>query len=103
GVALNGRQVKSDDVKTKRLIKDNFNSLSPENGLKWQLVHPEPDRYDFTFGDEYVALGEEMGALTIGHCLVWHQQVPRWVRAPISSPKATYSSPKVKSYRSGSG
>src|SRR5690606_15372256 len=79
GVALNGRQVKSDDVKTKRLIKDNFNSLSPENGLKWQLVHPEPDRYDFTFGDEYVALGEEMGALTIGHCLVWHQQVPRWV------------------------
>jgi len=79
GVALNSSQVNSSDVKVNSVIWDNFNSLSPENGLKWQLVHPEIDRYNFEFGDEYVALGERIGAFTIGHCLVWHQQVPSWV------------------------
>jgi len=24
-------------------------------------------------------LGEKLGAFTIGHCLVWHQQVPDWI------------------------
>ncbi|WPR76596.1 endo-1,4-beta-xylanase [Algoriphagus sp. NG3] len=79
GVALNSRQVNSSDEKVNAVIQENFNSLSPENGLKWQLVHPELDQYNFEFGDEYVALGEKIGAFTIGHCLVWHQQVPRWV------------------------
>jgi endo-1,4-beta-xylanase len=79
GVAVNARQVNSSDAKVNSLIETHFNSLSPENGLKWERVHPELDRYDFEFGDEYVALGEKIGAFTIGHCLVWHQQTPRWV------------------------
>src|SRR5690606_39923809 len=66
GVALNSRQVNSSNEKVNSLIENHFNSLSPENGLKWQLVHPEIDRYDFKFGDEYVALGEKLGAFTIG-------------------------------------
>lgn len=79
GVAVNSRQVNSSDEKVNSLIANHFNSLSPENGLKWQLVHPELDRYNFEFGDAYVALGEKIDAFTVGHCLVWHQQVPRWV------------------------
>lgn len=79
GVALNSRQVESSDPKIQSIIKENFNSISPENGLKWQLVHPKLEQYNFEFADQYVALGEEMGAFTIGHTLVWHQQVPKWV------------------------
>lgn len=79
GVALNAWQVNSTDAKVNAVIQDNFNSLSPENGLKWERVHPEPDQYNFEFGDQYVALGEKIDAFTIGHCLVWHQQTPRWV------------------------
>jgi endo-1,4-beta-xylanase len=79
GVALNGRQVNSSEEKVNSLIQTHFNSISPENGLKWQLVHPEPGRYNFEFGDRFVALGEKMDAFIVGHCLVWHQQTPRWV------------------------
>lgn len=79
GVALNSRQVGSSGPKIQSIIKENFNSLSPENGLKWERIHPKPDQYNFEFGDRYVALGEEMGAFTIGHTLLWHQQVPPWV------------------------
>ncbi len=79
GVAVNGQQVSGKVPEELALIERHFNSLSPENGLKWEKVHPEMDRYDFEFGDAYVALGEKLGAFTIGHCLVWHQQVPNWV------------------------
>jgi endo-1,4-beta-xylanase len=79
GVAVNAWQVNSTDEKVSSLIANHFNSLSPENGLKWERVHPEPDRYDFKFGDDFVALGEKIGAFTVGHCLVWHQQTPGWV------------------------
>ncbi|MEN2282422.1 endo-1,4-beta-xylanase [Algoriphagus sp. SE2] len=79
GVALNSRQVSPDATQEFNLIETHFNSLSPENGLKWALVHPRPETYNFDFGDEYVALGEKLKAFTVGHCLVWHQQVPNWV------------------------
>jgi endo-1,4-beta-xylanase len=79
GVAVNSRQVSGNAPKEVSLIKTHFNSLSSENGLKWSLVHPKPDVYDFQFGDEYIQLGEELNAYMIGHCLVWHQQIPDWV------------------------
>ncbi|PZX50155.1 endo-1,4-beta-xylanase [Algoriphagus chordae] len=79
GVAVNGQQVSGKEAGALPLIEEHFNSLSPENGLKWSLVHPKPEVYSFDFGDAYVALGEKMDAFTIGHCLVWHQQVPNWV------------------------
>lgn len=79
GVALNSRQVVPEATQEYALISSHFNSLSPENGLKWALVHPQLETFNFQFGDEYVALGEKLGAFTIGHCLVWHQQVPNWV------------------------
>lgn len=79
GVAVNGQQVSGKEPMALSLIETHFNSISPENGLKWEKVHPEMDRYDFEFGDDYVALGGKIGAFTIGHCLVWHQQVPNWV------------------------
>lgn len=79
GVAVNAQQVSGKEPNALAILTEHFNSLSPENGLKWVLVHPKPEVYDFDFGDAYVALGEKMGAFTIGHCLVWHQQIPSWV------------------------
>ncbi|MEP0713647.1 endo-1,4-beta-xylanase [Algoriphagus sp.] len=79
GVAVNRQQVADNEKQLFPLLKTHFNSLSPENGLKWEKVHPQLDLYDFEFGDAYVGLGEKLGAFTVGHCLVWHQQVPDWV------------------------
>jgi endo-1,4-beta-xylanase len=79
GVAMKTGFVMEGMPEVQPILEQHFNSLSPENGLKWVKVHPEQDRYDFEFGDKYVAMGEKLGAFTIGHCLVWHQQVPDWV------------------------
>lgn len=79
GAALNYQEVGGREARALSVLKKHFSSISPENGLKWIKVHPEPDRYDFEFGDQYVQLGETLDAFVVGHALAWHQQVPDWV------------------------
>jgi len=66
-------------VRALPIIKSQFNTISPENQLKWQSIHPQPDKYDFDGADRYVAFGEKYGMFVIGHTLVWHNQTPAWV------------------------
>ena len=61
------------------IIESQFNQISPENALKWQSVHPDTDTYNFDDADKYVAFGEKHQMFILGHCLVWHSQVPRSV------------------------
>ena len=79
GAALAPRQFGEQDAASVALVKREFNTISPENVLKWALVHPQPDRYDFAPSDAYVAFGERNGMFVVGHTLVWHSQVPAWV------------------------
>jgi endo-1,4-beta-xylanase len=79
GVAINQRQFDNEDQRGDPIIETQFNSISPENALKWESVHPEPGKYDFTQADRYVEFGEKHHMLIVGHTLVWHHQTPRWV------------------------
>lgn len=79
GAALNYDQVSGKDVKALNLIGLHFNTISPENMLKWGPVHPKPDEYHFAAADNYVRIGQEQNMFIIGHTLVWHQQTPEWV------------------------
>ncbi len=79
GAALNAAEFTERDARDAALVKEQFNSISPENVLKWESVHREPDRYDFDLADKYVEFGEQNHMFIIGHNLVWHQQTPRWV------------------------
>jgi len=79
GVAVNQAQFNGEDRRGDRIIKAQFNCISPENALKWASVHPEPGVYDFTNADRYVAFGESNHLAVIGHTLVWNHQTPRWV------------------------
>jgi endo-1,4-beta-xylanase len=79
GVALNHDQIAGKDAAAVALVKEQFNSITPENVLKWERVHPEPDKYNFAPVDQFVTFGEKNKMFVIGHVLVWHQQTPRWV------------------------
>jgi endo-1,4-beta-xylanase len=81
GAALSQKQVDGDDAAGAGIVARHFDSISPENLLKWEKVHPEPDRYDFGPADRYVGLGSKHGMTVIGHTLVWHRQTPAWVFA----------------------
>lgn len=79
GVALNQDQVAGKDAAAMALVKEQFNSITPENVLKWERVHPELDKYNFAPVDQFVALGEKNKMFMVGHVLVWHSQTPHWV------------------------
>lgn len=79
GAALNREQIYESDERGANIVKTQFNTISPENILKWEAVHPRADKYDFEVADRYVAFGEKYGMFTIGHTLVWHNQTPDWV------------------------
>ena len=79
GTALNEDQFREVDTLGARITKRHFNTITPENVLKWELVHPQPGRYDFGAADRFVQFGEDNGMFIVGHTLVWHSQTPSWV------------------------
>ena len=89
GTALAPQQFTERDTASVALIVREFNAITPENVLKWERVHPEPDRYDFTPVDQYVGFGEKHGMFVVGHTLVWHSQTPRWVFQNAAGQPAT--------------
>ena len=79
GTAVSPRQFDETDTASVALIRRQFNTISPENVLKWEVVHPRPGMYDFARADRYVAFGERYNMFIVGHTLTWHSQTPRWV------------------------
>jgi len=86
GAALNTSQFTGSNAADVRIVRRQFNSISPENALKWESVHPRPGVFDFSLPDRYVAFGAANHMFIIGHTLVWHEQTPGWVfRRPDGS------------------
>jgi endo-1,4-beta-xylanase len=79
GTAVAPRQFLERDSLAAAIVKAQFNAISPENVLKWEVVHPRPAYYDFSASDAYVDFGRRNGMFVLGHTLVWHSQTPRWV------------------------
>ncbi len=79
GAAIDADQFTGKDARGTAIILQQFNSISPENVLKWEVVHPRPDAYDFTQSDEYVDFGLKHHMFIVGHTLCWHSQTPDWV------------------------
>jgi endo-1,4-beta-xylanase len=79
GAALNQSQFEERDARGVAIVQAQFNTITPENVLKWEAVHPRVDGYAFDAPDRYVAFGEKHHMFIVGHTLVWHSQVPKWV------------------------
>lgn len=68
-----------------RVLGAQFSSVTPENDMKWDAIHPAPDVYDFASADALVAFAEPNGQEVRGHTLLWHSQNPAWVTAASST------------------
>jgi endo-1,4-beta-xylanase len=79
GVAVNSSQLTGVDTQGDALIVQQFNSITPENVMKWAIIHPRPDAYDFSMADKYVEFGQQHHMFIVGHNLCWHSQTPAWV------------------------
>jgi endo-1,4-beta-xylanase len=55
-----------------------FNYLTAEYEMKWNVMEPSRDVPDFSRGDAIVAFADSTGAKVKGHALIWHASIPAW-------------------------
>lgn len=65
------------------ILRREFNSLTPENALKWYSTQPSAGTWDFTGADTIVDFATDHDMAIRGHTLVWAQDTytPAWVRS----------------------
>jgi len=80
GTAMNARQIEGKDTAAVRIIKQQFNSVTPENCMKAEVIHPGWDKYDFTLADKLVAFAKANNIKINAHNLIWHSQLPGFMR-----------------------
>jgi endo-1,4-beta-xylanase len=56
-----------------------FNSVTPENEMKWASVEPNRGQFNFGAADAIVAFAQAHGQRVRGHNLIWHSQLPNWL------------------------
>ena len=79
GAAVNDDVVSGRDSQAAAIVEKQFNTITPENVMKWALIHPEPNDYNFAPADRFVDFGRKNNMFIVGHTLVWQHQTPAWV------------------------
>ncbi len=52
--------------------------------MKWQTVHPEPERYNFAPADAIAAFAKAHDQRMRGHTFCWHRSLPDWVHHTVT-------------------
>ncbi|MFN6355879.1 MAG: endo-1,4-beta-xylanase [Cyanobacteriota bacterium] len=83
GAAVSQQALEDRDFR--RLLLQQVGSLTPENGLKWEVVQPHRGHFDFRQGDALQQLARRHGLEMRGHTLVWERQEPAWLQTVASA------------------
>jgi len=76
GVAVNARSMQGEEA---QLLLQEFNSVTPENAMKMEVIHPKEKIYHWKLADSIVAFAQKYHLQVRGHTLLWHQQAPNWI------------------------
>jgi endo-1,4-beta-xylanase len=67
------------DANYRSVLAREFNMMVPENAWKFELVHPQRDRYDFREVDALMAFAKANHMQVRGHPLLWYYALPQWL------------------------
>ena len=56
-----------------------YNMLEPEDAMKWEVLRPDAETFDFSQADQLVDFATRHDMKVRGHTLVWHRQNPSWL------------------------
>ncbi|MGW0629619.1 endo-1,4-beta-xylanase [Streptomyces sp. NPDC002758] len=62
-----------------KILGDQFDMITPVNGMKWYATEPQQGVFDWTDGDAIVKLARANHQRVRAHTLVWHSQLPDWL------------------------
>ncbi|MFC5451014.1 endo-1,4-beta-xylanase [Paenibacillus aestuarii] len=75
GAAVSPKTIRSEGD----FIARHYNSITAENQMKFEEIHPEEERYTFEAADELMEFALQNGIAVRGHTMVWHNQTSDWV------------------------
>ena len=78
GVAVSVFLLKTNDLYRTTVLQQ-YNSLTAENTMKWQAIHPAENTFDFSGGDYIAGFCANNHKRLHGHNLVWYQYNPQWL------------------------
>ncbi|MEU4335420.1 endo-1,4-beta-xylanase [Micromonospora lupini] len=62
------------------ILNSEFNSVTPENEMKWDATERSQGQFSYTGGDRLVSHAQANGMSVRGHALLWHAQQPPWAQ-----------------------
>ena len=80
GAAISEDQILGKDKKSISIVKNEYNTITPENSLKWMFIEPQPNKFNFDVSDKYVDFGMKNNMHIVGHALVWHSQLSDYMK-----------------------
>jgi endo-1,4-beta-xylanase len=87
GCAVNANLLREDE-RFRKLLEEQYNIVVPENCMKWNILRPTSDTYNFTDADSLVAFAEKHGMKVRGHNFVWHEALPDWFATTVNKDNA---------------
>ena len=87
GCAVNARLFREDEG-FRNLLAEQYSIVVPENCLKWGILRPTADTYNFTDADSLVSFAEAHGMKMRGHNFVWHEALPKWFAGTVNKDNA---------------
>jgi endo-1,4-beta-xylanase len=87
GCAVNANLLRNDED-YRKLLAEQYNIVVPENCLKWNLLRPTADTYNFTDADSLISFAEAHGMKVRGHNFVWHEALPHWFAGTVNKDNA---------------
>ncbi|MFT6302163.1 MAG: endo-1,4-beta-xylanase [Granulosicoccus sp.] len=72
------------------IAAEEFNLVTTENSLKWDRLNPLPGKYRWAQADNLVAHAKARRQAVHGHTLIWHRQLPTWIRLSDPSDRETH-------------
>ena len=88
GAAINENTILGLDPKSATIVNSEFNTITPENSLKWMFIQPKPNKFNFKAADKYVEMGLKNNMYIVGHALVWHAQLADFMQNIDNSAEA---------------
>lgn len=86
GVAVKSEQLK--DISFIKALRREAALLVPEGELKWAVLRPAPDQFDFSGYQRIADFARVNGMEMRGHVLVWHHANPDWLAGALKNKKA---------------
>jgi endo-1,4-beta-xylanase len=83
-----GAAIESADLKDPAFaaaLKREVNMVVPENELKWEIVHPAENHFNFLGYQRIAAFALANSMAVRGHTLLWHRANPAWLEAALKN------------------